>query len=150
MNSKFDQALGKKIQTIRVKNTTFTQEQMGEFLGKEPRSYRKYESGETPITTERLNQIAKIFKMEPEDILKYTEDRFVQNNTFHNQKGNGVLVQPSMTDSEKDLYERWLAEKEETIRKREEKINLLQQENSQQHDEILFLKEQLKLKTIKV
>jgi transcriptional regulator with XRE-family HTH domain len=157
MTSEFNQKLGKKIQSIRRKFTNLNQEQMAELLGKDPRCYRKYESGETAITTERLNQIAKIFNMESEDILNYTEDRFVQNNTFHNQKGNGVLVQPSMTDSEKEIYGRWIAEKndqlkikDEQLTRKDEIIDGLRQENRQQHDELLFLKEQLKLKTIKV
>jgi transcriptional regulator with XRE-family HTH domain len=150
MTTKYNQELGKKIQLVRRKNTTFTQEQMGEFLEIDPRCYRKYESGETSISAERLEQIAKIFKMDTEEIKKFTEDRFVQNNTFHNQKGNGVNVQPYMSDGEKGIFERWLAEKDETIRKKDEIIDSLRQENSQQRDEILFLKEQIKVKSIKI
>jgi transcriptional regulator with XRE-family HTH domain len=69
MTSEYNKDLGKKIQSIRRRFTKLTQEKMAELLDKDSRCYRKYESGETLITTERLNQIAKIFNMESEDIL---------------------------------------------------------------------------------
>jgi transcriptional regulator with XRE-family HTH domain len=157
MSDQFDKNLGKKISIIRRKTVKLSQAQIAELLELEVRSYRNYESGKTSVSTERLLQLAKIFKNEPKEILEFTEDRIVLQTTFHNQKGNGINVQSTLSAGEKDIYERWIAEKNESIRERDEKIlqkdekiNDLLQETRQQGDLILFLKEQLKKNGVKV
>jgi transcriptional regulator with XRE-family HTH domain len=150
MSTQFDKKLEKKISSIRTKYSKLTQEKVAESMDLDVRSYRNYESGKTSISTEKLLQLAKIFKMEPKEILEFTEDRIILQTTFHNQKGNGINVQSTLSAGEKDIYERWIAEKNESIHHKDEEIVNLRQENRQKDDLILFLKERLKENDIKV
>jgi len=93
--------LGQKIKKIReLKN--LTQEHLAIELGLTQSAYSKLESGEVDIPYTRLEQIAKVLELKPEDIITFNEH--IVFNVMHNETGNGMVVhQASLI--EKELYE---------------------------------------------
>ena len=47
----------------------YTQAQIGEFLGISQPAYRKYETGETPLSMEALEKLANLFSVEEYDLM---------------------------------------------------------------------------------
>jgi transcriptional regulator with XRE-family HTH domain len=111
------------IRSIRDRKR-LTQEYMAEQLGISLKTYNEWETGKTPIRTDKLEKIAKILNTSPEAIYTY-EDSFTQHNSFHEQHSNGVFIQHSTSDAEKALYEQLLAEKDKRIATLEEMVALL-------------------------
>lgn len=109
------------------------QKYMATQLAISERTFRKYEQGNVSIPEDKLAKIAEILEVSLED-LKSDDDRIVLNNTFqHQQGGNGVVLNQSMPESEKELYERILLEKEALIHRQEEEIRFLKDQMSRQH-----------------
>jgi len=89
------------------------------------RTFRKYERGDIPIPDDKLAKIAEILEVSIDD-LKSDDDRVVLHNTFlHQQGGNGVVFNHAMSESEKELYERILKEKDTVIQRQDEEIRFL-------------------------
>jgi len=89
------------------------------------RTFRKYEHGQAPIPEEKLAKIAEILEISVED-LKSEDDRVVLYNTFqYQQGGNGVMLNQTMPENEKELYERIIQEKQATIERQQTEIRLL-------------------------
>lgn len=105
--------IGQKIKKLReLKN--LTQSHMASELGITQGAYSKIELGETEVTYTKLNRIAEIFGMAPEDIISFNEQMIF--NVMHNQTGNGLVVNKGLTDKETNLYENQIAQlKEENI-----------------------------------
>jgi len=94
--------LGQKIKKLReLKN--FSQEHMADELGLTQGAYSKIETGETDVPYTRLEQIAKILGIRPEDIIAFNEHMVF--NVMHNQTGNGLVIHNQISQSEKKLYE---------------------------------------------
>ncbi len=94
--------LGQKIKKLReLKN--FTQEYMAEELGLTQSGYSKLESGEVDVPFNRLEQIAKILGIRPEDIITFNEHMVF--NVMHNTTGNGLVIHNQVSQTEKSLYE---------------------------------------------
>lgn len=93
--------LGQKIKKLReLKN--LTQEHMAQQLGITQSAYSKIENNEVEVAYSKLEQIAKVLELRPEDIITFNEH--VVFNVMHNQTGNGMVVhQASLI--EKQLYE---------------------------------------------
>ncbi len=101
------------------------QKYMATQLAISERTFRKYEQGNVSIPEDKLAKIAELLEVSLED-LKSDDDRIVLNNTFQHQKGgNGVVVNQSMPETEKELYERILQEKEAIIHRQDEEIRFL-------------------------
>lgn len=80
--------IGNKIKKIReLKN--FTQKYLADELSLSQSAYSKIEMGETEITYTRLEKIAAVFFMKPEDIITFSDNALfnISNNT-----GNGNLI----------------------------------------------------------
>ena len=94
--------LGQKIKKLReLKN--FTQEYMAEELNLTQSGYSKIESGEVDVPYGRLEQIAKVLELRPEDIITFNEHMVF--NVMHNQTGNGLVIHNQVSQTEKKLYE---------------------------------------------
>jgi len=98
--------LGQKIKKIReLKN--LTQSHMAVELGLSQSAYSKIELGETELTYNKLQRIAEILKMTPEEITTFNEQMIF--NIMHNQTGNGFVINKGINDNEKKLYEDQIA-----------------------------------------
>jgi transcriptional regulator with XRE-family HTH domain len=86
-----DKTIGTKIRVWRgIKE--LTQENMANELNISKNSYMKIESNEVNITLERLEQIAKIFKISPLQLLALGEGHTVTGNTQSNENGTNILL----------------------------------------------------------
>jgi transcriptional regulator with XRE-family HTH domain len=79
--------VGQKIKKLReLKN--YTQEYMADKLDMTQPSYSKIETGETDISYGKLEKIADVLQLRPEDIVAFNEHLVF--NIMHNQTVNGV------------------------------------------------------------
>lgn len=109
--------LGNKIKTLRELRN-FTQDYMAEKLGLTQSAYSKIESGETDVAYSKLEKIAELLSLAPEDIIGFNKSLVF--NVMHNQTGNGMVVYRAIPDEEKKLYL--------------DQIELLKQENAHLKD----------------
>jgi transcriptional regulator with XRE-family HTH domain len=80
--------VGNKIKKMRELNN-FTQEGMAQKLNISPAAYSKLERDETEMTLSRLDEIAKIFKVDTQTILNFDEKQiFNITNSHQNAIGN--------------------------------------------------------------
>jgi len=95
--------IGQKIKKLReLKN--LTQTHMAEELGLTQSAYSKLELGETEVPFSRLEKIAGVFGMKPEDVISFNESMVF--NVMHNQTGQGFVVNNNnITEGERKLYE---------------------------------------------
>lgn len=79
-----DKNIGHKVRQIReLKN--LTQEYMADRLGMSQRGYSKVERDEVKLDWERITQIAKVFDMEPMDLVSF-DDNLIFNNCTQSGK----------------------------------------------------------------
>jgi|SRR6185312_7608920 len=94
--------LGQKIKKLReLKN--LTQEHLATELGLSQSAYSKIETGEVDVPYSRLEQIAKVLELKPEDIITFNE-HIVFNIMHNNNSENGMIVHNASL-AEKQLYE---------------------------------------------
>ena len=92
-----------KIRNIReLKN--LTQEYMAERLEMSQAGYSKIENGQTNVSHSKLNEIANILGVKPEEIMTFDGQKYF--NSPNNVKGNnnGITIQP-FDEEIKKLYE---------------------------------------------
>jgi transcriptional regulator with XRE-family HTH domain len=95
--------IGQKIKKLRELRN-FTQSHMAEELGLSQSAYSKLELGETEITYNKLERVAEVLGMRPEEVISFNESMVF--NVMHNQTGNGfVITNNQLTEAEKHLYE---------------------------------------------
>ncbi len=104
---------------------------MADRLGISVTAYGKMERDETNIGAERLEQIANVLGMSPEDIEAFDEKLIF--NVMHNKDGtynnnNGGTHYYQFPQELKQLYEDKVKLLEENIRLKDEKIESLQKE----------------------
>jgi transcriptional regulator with XRE-family HTH domain len=93
--------VGQKIKKFReLKN--FTQEYMAGLLDMTQSSYSKIETGETDISYSKLEKIATVLEIRPEDIISFNENMVF--NVMHNQTGKGLVIN-QLTDETRKFYE---------------------------------------------
>ena len=101
--------VGEKIKKIReLKN--YTQEYVANSLGMTQSAYSKIEKGDSDISYSKLEKVAEILQLRPEDIISFNEHLVF--NVMHNQNGNGLVIN-QYADEVKILYERLLQEQKE-------------------------------------
>jgi transcriptional regulator with XRE-family HTH domain len=66
-----------------------SQENVALDLGFSQRAYSKIERGETQVSIEVINKLAKLFDMKPEDILNFNPETFIQTNSTYNSQTGG-------------------------------------------------------------
>lgn len=80
--------LHQKIRLIRsIKG--LSQENVALDLGFSQRAYSKIERGETQVSIDVINKLAKLFDMKPEDILNFNPETFIQTNSTYNSQTGG-------------------------------------------------------------
>jgi len=117
--------IGTKIRKIReLKN--LKQEHVAEKLGISITAYGKIERDETDISIERLDQIAKVLEIAPQDILAFDERMLFQFLSSASQCGYTYNINNyGITENERKLYEdkiRLLEEVNDSLKKENEKL----------------------------
>jgi transcriptional regulator with XRE-family HTH domain len=94
--------IGQKIKKLReLKN--LTQDHMANELGITQGAYSRMELGETEVTYTKLERIAEILQMKPEEIITFNESMVF--NVMHNDVGNGLVINNNqLSEGEKNLY----------------------------------------------
>ncbi len=128
--------LGITVQRLRERKK-IKQEIMAEKLGITQPAYSRIEKGDTKMTTEKLEKIAQALDMTPEEI--YEEDRKIVITHNHN-KDTGSVFYNNFSSTEKDLYEKLLAEKDKQLQEKDQYIQDLRQTNQELKEEIRELK----------
>jgi transcriptional regulator with XRE-family HTH domain len=113
--------IGQKIKKLReLKN--LTQDYMANQLGLSQSAYSKMENGEVDIPFTRIEEIAKIFTIRPEDIITFNENTIF--NLYNNQTATGYVINHNY-DAERKLYEEQRAADKEQIEYLKNIINQL-------------------------
>jgi transcriptional regulator with XRE-family HTH domain len=86
-----DKKMGQKVRMVRELKG-FSQEYMAHSLGMSQRGYSKLERDESKLDWERITQIAKLFEMEPLDLVSF-DDNLVFNNCTQSGKANNIYNQ---------------------------------------------------------
>jgi transcriptional regulator with XRE-family HTH domain len=94
--------IGQKIKKLReLKN--LTQDYMAQELGITQSAYSRMELGETELTYNKLEKIANLFEVKPEDIINFSESMIF--NVMHNEVANGFVINNNhLSEGEKNLY----------------------------------------------
>jgi transcriptional regulator with XRE-family HTH domain len=95
--------IGQKIKKLReLKN--LTQSHLADELGLTQSAYSKMEQGETEVSYSRLEKIASVLGMKPEELIAFNESMVF--NVMHNQTGQGfVISNNAISDGERKLYD---------------------------------------------
>jgi transcriptional regulator with XRE-family HTH domain len=95
--------IGQKIKKLReLKN--LTQSHLADELGVTQSTYSKMEQGEIEVPYSRLEKIAELLGMKPEDVIAFNESMVF--NVMNNQTGQGFVINNNIvTESERKLYE---------------------------------------------
>ena len=124
--------LGNKVRKIRNLRG-FSQEYVAQKLNISTQAYGKIETNHTKLDDERLQQIAEILGVTPEDIEHFDEDKFfVHNNNHHAQ---------AQTNSQSQFYNK--RDVHVVYSESEKMIPLLQELIQQKNDEITHLRKQV-------
>lgn len=117
--------IGHKIKKIRELRN-YTQEYMADQLKISQEGYSKIEANRTKVSLERVEQIAKILKIDFFDLVSFDE-KVVFNNVFHHQQDNNFVV-GQQNDATKDLYERLFQELKLQIQHLQSEIAFLREQ----------------------
>jgi transcriptional regulator with XRE-family HTH domain len=113
---------GTKIKRIR-EMLGKTQEEIAEKLSLTAQAYGRMERGETSISTERMVKIADALGVNPEEIMRFDENKFVISGNSNNGEANENGVQFNLNIYESDMAVEAL---KETIKNQQEQIKFLQ------------------------
>ncbi|NLN32528.1 MAG: helix-turn-helix transcriptional regulator [Flavobacteriaceae bacterium] len=110
-----------KIRNIReLKN--LTQEYMADKLGISQAAYSKIENGNTKVSYDKLQDIAKIMGVKVEDIQSFDTQKYF--NSFNNLKGNNNgVVNINFDEDIKKLYEDKIILLEKLLARTEQELN---------------------------
>lgn len=106
------QAIGKKIKRLRELKD-LTQDYVASEIGLSQSAYSKIEAGETDLTYQRLEKIAEVLQIKPEDIITFNEQMIF--NLQHNQHAQGFVMHNHVNAAERELYEVTIAFLKEEI-----------------------------------
>jgi transcriptional regulator with XRE-family HTH domain len=128
--SRTNMQVGQKIKRIRELRN-FTQEYLASRLNITQESYSKIEANKTNVSTQRLEQIAKILEVNIVDLMTF-DDKFVFNN-FNNAVNaiqtspneNGKVIFFNQAESERLLYERLIEELKKQVERLEKDNDFL-------------------------
>ena len=98
--------IGKKIKTLReIRN--LTQSHLAQELGLTQSAYSKIEQGDVELSFSKLETVAKVLGMKPEEIVAFNEGMVF--NVTNNQTGNGYVYN-AQSEHEKALYEEQISQ----------------------------------------
>jgi transcriptional regulator with XRE-family HTH domain len=94
--------VGEKVRRLReIKG--MRQESVAQELGMTTNGYGKIERGESSITLERLEQIARVLEMSPLDILRFDEKTVYHIQNMNSSAPQGVVNNYTATAKEREL-----------------------------------------------
>ena len=94
--------IGEKVRRLReIKG--MRQESVAHELGMTPNGYGKIERGESSITLERLEQIARVLNMSPLDILRFDESTVYHIQNMNSSAPQGVVNNYAANELEKRM-----------------------------------------------
>ena len=106
------QNLGLKIKKLReLKN--LTQEHVSQVLGLNQSAYSRLETGDSEISFSKIEKIAELFGMKPEEVVSFNEQMVF--NVMHNQTGQGYVIN-LISENERKLYEDQIATLKEEVK----------------------------------
>ena len=114
-----DKKMGQKVRMVRELKG-FSQEYMAHSLGMSQRGYSKLERDESKLDWERITQIAKLFEMEPLDLVSFDD-----NLVFNNCTQSGKIINSQLHNSQN---EKLIAQYEERITHLEADVAFLREE----------------------
>ena len=117
--------IGSKIKRIREMRG-ITQEEIAEKLSLTAQAYGRMERGETSISTERMVKIADALGVNPEEIMRFDENKFVISGNSNNGEASESNLQFNL-----NIYER------------DQTIEVLKDTITNQQDQIKFLQNQV-------
>lgn len=80
--------IGEKIRLIRTIKG-LTQDNVSAELGLSQKAYSKIERGETKLSLDVIEKLSVIFQMQPQDILNFNPETFIQTNSTYNSQSGG-------------------------------------------------------------
>lgn len=115
-------AIHNKIKKLRSE-LEITQQQMADKMNMHLKTWQKIESGVTKLDIERLKLIAEVLDTTVEDLIN-VEDSIYINEIKNNDVGfnNSAITINHGTESEKELYERLISEKDKIIEEKNKEI----------------------------
>lgn len=108
----------RKIKELRS-GKEITQPEMADKLGMSLKTYQNFENGITKLDYERLKAVAELLEVTVEDLINAEDSGVFIAEIKHNSVGyNGskVVIKNTGSESEKELYEKIIAEKDERIK----------------------------------
>ena len=121
-----NKAVGEKLRELR-KTRGMELENILHELNISESTYFRMEKGETASWTSKIDQICKLYKIEPEELL-LSKEKYVIISNFETNNGNGTIngnVSYNIPDKVSELYEGIIKQKDEIIRQKDEIIELL-------------------------
>lgn len=113
-------AIYSKIKSIReLKN--YTQEYMAEQLDMSQPAYNKIESGRTVLTYDKLEEIAHILRVTPEDVIGFDSDAALKKPLeagrleCHYPSGSSIVILQQLYEDKITLLERLLSKTEQEL-----------------------------------
>lgn len=100
--NRINMQIGHKIKKLReLKN--LTQEHVATGIGISQGAYSRLELGDSEITYSKLEKIAGVLEMKPEEIIAFNENMVF--NVMNNEIGNGLVINNNqLSEGEKNLY----------------------------------------------
>jgi transcriptional regulator with XRE-family HTH domain len=116
--------IGDKIKRIRdIKG--LKQEDIAALLKITPQAYSKVERNETKLDTDRLEEIAKIFKMSVDDIQQFDERNLFMNNMQECKDSLTINNINNFYTSDQAMFETMIAQQKEVIDMLKEELQFL-------------------------
>ena len=116
-----EQQLASKIKLLREVHN-YTQDYVAEFIDVAQNTYSLMEKGETKLTVDRLEKLAKLYKMELVDMIRLNEQTYIHTIT-HSQGvcSQHVTINHQMPEEERELYKSTI----ERLERENEKLHKL-------------------------
>ncbi len=116
--------IGNSIRKIRELKG-LKQESVATKLGLTTNGYGKIERGESQINLERLNQIADVFDVNPNDILNFDENIVYNFESMNNSAPHGTVNNYSQTEDERAVFSRHIISLTDLVEKQTKLIDIL-------------------------
>lgn len=101
-NQSIQVRIGGKIKKLRELKG-LNQESMAQEIGLSTNGYGKIERGESSLSMERLDQIARALEVSTLDILQFDDNIVYNINTMNSSAPNGIVNNYSLTEEERRL-----------------------------------------------
>ncbi len=109
----------KKIRELR----NYTQDYMATQLGMTQAGYSKIESGSSDVSFTKLEEIATILKVTPEELVAFDTQKYF--NSFNNIRNTGSLIIDSQVTGIQQLYEDKIKLLEKALQASEDRLKSL-------------------------